>query len=150
MFSYGEGSPTEKLETARLYVDAINRSLDGIPRDRVRLHTCYGINEGPRVHDAELGELIETVFTIEAGAFSFEAANPRHEHAYHVFETVKLPPDTVLPGVISHTPPPTSSSTVAVERSIAPMPQPPGGRRSRSDPRSPRCRVPASTQRAQP
>jgi 5-methyltetrahydropteroyltriglutamate--homocysteine methyltransferase len=103
VFSYGPGSAAEKLETARLYVDAINRSLHGIPRDRVRLHTCYGINEGPRVHDAPLAELIETLFTIDAGAFSFEAANPRHEHAYHVFETVKLPPDTVLlPGVISH------------------------------------------------
>jgi 5-methyltetrahydropteroyltriglutamate--homocysteine methyltransferase len=54
VFSYGAGSAAEKLQTARLYVDAINRSLDGIPRDRVRLHTCYGINEGPRVHDAPL------------------------------------------------------------------------------------------------
>jgi 5-methyltetrahydropteroyltriglutamate--homocysteine methyltransferase len=102
-FSYGAGSPAEKLDTAAAYVDAINRSLEGIPRDRVRLHTCYGINEGPRVHDAPLADLIETLLTIEAGAFSFEAANPRHEHSYHVFETVKLPPDTVLlPGVISH------------------------------------------------
>ena len=102
-FSYGTGSAAEKLETARLYVDAINRSLRGIPRDRVRLHTCYGINEGPRLHDAPLADLIDTLFTIDAGAFSFEAANPRHEHSYHVFETVKLPPDTVLlPGVISH------------------------------------------------
>jgi len=102
-FSYGTGPAGEKLATARLYVDAINRSLRGIPRDRVRLHTCYGINEGPRLHDAPLADLIETLFTIDAGAFSFEAANPRHEHSYHVFETVKLPPDTVLlPGVISH------------------------------------------------
>jgi 5-methyltetrahydropteroyltriglutamate--homocysteine methyltransferase len=84
-------------------VDAINRSLRDIPRDRVRLHTCYGINEGPRVHDAPLADLIQTLFTIEAGAFAFEAANPRHEHAYHVFETVELPPGVVLmPGVISH------------------------------------------------
>jgi len=103
VFSYGTGSTQEKLAVARGYVDAINRSLRGIPRDRVRLHTCYGINEGPRVHDAPLADLIETLFTIEAGAFSFEAANPRHEHAYHVFETVTLPPDVVLmPGVISH------------------------------------------------
>jgi 5-methyltetrahydropteroyltriglutamate--homocysteine methyltransferase len=103
VFSYGTGSTRDKLDVARGYVDAINRSLRGIPRDRVRLHTCYGINEGPRVHDAPLADLIDTLFTIEAGAFSFEAANPRHEHAYHVFETVKPPPGTVLlPGVISH------------------------------------------------
>ena len=102
-FSYGTGPAAEKLATAGRYVDAINRSLRGIPRDRVRLHTCYGINEGPRVHDAPLADLIDTLFTINAGAFSFEAANPRHEHNYHVFETVKLPADTVLlPGVISH------------------------------------------------
>jgi 5-methyltetrahydropteroyltriglutamate--homocysteine methyltransferase len=103
VFSYGTGSAQDKQAQARAYVDAINRSLRGIPRDRVRLHTCYGINEGPRVHDAPLADLIGTLLTIEAGAFSFEAANPRHEHAYHVFETVTLPPETVLlPGVISH------------------------------------------------
>jgi len=103
VFSYGTGSAFEKVAVAAGYADAINRSLQGIPRDRVRLHTCYGINEGPRVHDAPLADLIDTLFTIKAGAFSFEAANPRHEHAYHVFERVKLPPDTVLlPGVISH------------------------------------------------
>jgi len=102
-FSYGTGSAAEKLATARRYVAAINRALDGIARDRVRLHTCYGINEGPRVHDAPLADLIGTLFSIEAGAFSFEAANPRHEHVYHIFETV-TPPDgaVLLPGVISH------------------------------------------------
>jgi 5-methyltetrahydropteroyltriglutamate--homocysteine methyltransferase len=103
VFSYGAGSARDKQAVAQGYVDAVNRSLAGIPRDRVRLHTCYGINEGPRIHDAPLSELIGTLFTIEAGAFSFEAANPRHEHAYHVFESVTPPPDTVLlPGVISH------------------------------------------------
>jgi 5-methyltetrahydropteroyltriglutamate--homocysteine methyltransferase len=103
VFSYGTGTMQEKLETAGRYVDAINRSLRGLPRERVRLHTCYGINEGPRVHDAPLADLIDTVFAIEAGAYSFEAANPRHEHVYHVFESVKPPRDAVLlPGVISH------------------------------------------------
>ncbi len=103
VFSYSTASPEEKLATARLYAAAINRSLRGIPRERVRLHTCYGINEGPRVHDAPLAEFIDVVFTIEAGAFSFEAANPRHEHVYHLFESVAPPPGAVLlPGVISH------------------------------------------------
>jgi 5-methyltetrahydropteroyltriglutamate--homocysteine methyltransferase len=103
VFSYGTGSVEEKLDTARLYADAINRGLQGIPSDRVRMHTCYGINQGPRVHDASLADLIDVLFTIRAGAFSFEAANPRHEHVYHVFESVKPPRDAVLlPGVISH------------------------------------------------
>jgi 5-methyltetrahydropteroyltriglutamate--homocysteine methyltransferase len=102
-FSYGTGSREQKLATAQRYVAAINRSLRGIPRERVRLHTCYGINEGPRLHDAPLADLIETLLTINASALSFEAANPRHEHSYHVFESVTLPPGTVLlPGVISH------------------------------------------------
>jgi 5-methyltetrahydropteroyltriglutamate--homocysteine methyltransferase len=69
----------------------------------VRLHTCYGINEGPRVYDAPLADLIGILLTVEAGALSFEAANPRHEHAYHVFESARLPDGIVLlPGVISH------------------------------------------------
>jgi len=102
-FSYGTGSDEQKRAVARCYVAAINRGLDGIPRERVRLHTCYGINEGPRVHDAPLADLIDILFTIDAGAFSFEAANPRHEHVYHLFESVTPPRDAVLlPGVISH------------------------------------------------
>jgi len=103
VFSYSTASDDEKLATAALYAAAINRSLRGIPRDRVRLHTCYGINEGPRVHDAPLSDLIGVLLTIEAGALSFEAANPRHEHVYHLFESVELPEGMVLlPGVISH------------------------------------------------
>jgi 5-methyltetrahydropteroyltriglutamate--homocysteine methyltransferase len=55
------------------------------------------------VHDAPLADYVDTLFTIQPGAFSFEAANPRHEHVYHAFESVKPPPDAVLlPGVISH------------------------------------------------
>jgi 5-methyltetrahydropteroyltriglutamate--homocysteine methyltransferase len=103
VFSYSAAPAEDKLATAHLYARAINRGLRGIPRDRVRLHTCYGINEGPRVHDAPLADFIDVVFTIQAGAFSFEAANPRHEHVYHVFEAVKPPEGAVLlPGVISH------------------------------------------------
>jgi 5-methyltetrahydropteroyltriglutamate--homocysteine methyltransferase len=103
VFSYHPGPEQARLEKAQRYVTAINRSLRGIDRERVRLHTCYGINEGPRVHDAELADMADTLFSIEAGAFSFEAANPRHEHVYHVFESVR-PPDgaVLLPGVISH------------------------------------------------
>jgi len=102
-FSYGTGTAQEKQAIARRFVAATNRSLRGIPADRVRLHTCYGINQGPRVHDAPLADLTDILFTINAGAFSFEAANPRHEHVYHLFESVTPPPGAVLlPGVISH------------------------------------------------
>ena len=61
-------------------VEAINHALRGIPEDRVRYHTCYGINMGPRVHDMEMKDFIDIVLKIRAGAYSFEASNPRHEH----------------------------------------------------------------------
>ncbi|MGB7180012.1 MAG: epoxyalkane--coenzyme M transferase, partial [Xanthobacteraceae bacterium] len=88
---------------AEIYVEAINNALKGIPAERVRFHTCYGINEGPRLYEASLPQLIGYMLKINAGSYSFEAANPRHEHEYHLFETVKLPDGKVLcPGVITH------------------------------------------------
>jgi 5-methyltetrahydropteroyltriglutamate--homocysteine methyltransferase len=88
---------------AELYVEATNVALDGIPAERVRFHTCYGINEGPRIFEASLADVIEFVFKVNAGSYSFEAANPRHEHEYHLFEEVKLPDGKVIcPGVVTH------------------------------------------------
>jgi 5-methyltetrahydropteroyltriglutamate--homocysteine methyltransferase len=92
-----------KRRRAEIYVEAINIGLKGIPAERVRFHTCYGINEGPRLYEASLRELIGFMLKINAGSYSFEAANPRHEHEYHLFETVKVPDGKVLcPGVITH------------------------------------------------
>ncbi len=85
-------------------VEALNHALRGIPEEMVRHHTCYGINMGPRVHDLELKHLADIILTIHAGAYSFEAANPRHEHEWRLWEEVKLPEGKALiPGVISHT-----------------------------------------------
>jgi len=93
----------QKKRRADIYVEATNTALAKIPADRVRFHTCYGINEGPRLHEADLPQIIEYVLKINAGSFSFEAANPRHEHEYHLFERLKLPEGKVLcPGVITH------------------------------------------------
>jgi 5-methyltetrahydropteroyltriglutamate--homocysteine methyltransferase len=92
-----------KKRRAQIYVEACNRALEGIPPEMVRFHTCYGINEGPRLYEAALSDIIEYVLKINAGSFSFEAANPRHEHEYHLFESVKVPEGKVLcPGVITH------------------------------------------------
>jgi 5-methyltetrahydropteroyltriglutamate--homocysteine methyltransferase len=97
-------SPRERRRRAELYVEAVNYGLRGIPAEQVRFHTCYGINEGPRVHDAPLKDIVDVMLKVNACAYSFEAANPRHEHEYHVWETVKVPEDKVLiPGVITHT-----------------------------------------------
>jgi 5-methyltetrahydropteroyltriglutamate--homocysteine methyltransferase len=94
---------------AELHVEALNHALRDIPREKIRYHTCYGINMGPRVHDLELRHMIDIVLKVKAGAFSFEASNPRHEHEWTVWEHAKLPDGAVLiPGVISH-------STVLVE-----------------------------------
>ena len=57
----------------------------------VRFHTCYGINEGPRLYEASLADIIHYMLKINAGSYSFEAANPRHEHEYHLFERIKFP-----------------------------------------------------------
>jgi 5-methyltetrahydropteroyltriglutamate--homocysteine methyltransferase len=96
-------SPRDAGERADLFVEATNRALHGIPPDRVRFHTCYGINEGPRLHDVDLATVIPWMLKVQATGLSFEGANARHEHEYHVWETVRLPGDRVLlPGVITH------------------------------------------------
>ena len=93
----------QKKRRAEIYVEAINTALTGIPADKVRFHTCYGINEGPRLYEAALSDIIEYMLKVKAGSYSFEAANPRHEHEYHLFEQVKVPEGRVLcPGVITH------------------------------------------------
>jgi 5-methyltetrahydropteroyltriglutamate--homocysteine methyltransferase len=94
---------------AQMHVEALNHALRGIPREKIRYHTCYGINMGPRIHDMEAKDIIDIVLKINAGAFSFEAANPRHEHEWTVWQEAKIPDGVVLiPGVISH-------STILVE-----------------------------------
>jgi 5-methyltetrahydropteroyltriglutamate--homocysteine methyltransferase len=93
----------QKKRRAEIYVEATNGALKGIAPDMIRFHTCYGINEGPRLYEAALTDIIDYVLKINAGSYSFEAANPRHEHEYHVFERVKVPDGKVLcPGVITH------------------------------------------------
>jgi 5-methyltetrahydropteroyltriglutamate--homocysteine methyltransferase len=100
-------SPDEDIEQARAWarrrVDVLNHALRNIPPERVRHHTCYGINMGPRVSDIEMKHLADIIVTIRAGFYSFEMANPRHEHEWRVWEHVKLPDDKVLiPGCVTH------------------------------------------------
>ena len=96
-------TPAQMKRRAEIYVEATNAALKGIPAEKVRFHTCYGVNEGPRIYEAALADVIPYVFKIKAGSYSFEAANPRHEHEYHLFERVKVPAGAVLcPGVITH------------------------------------------------
>jgi 5-methyltetrahydropteroyltriglutamate--homocysteine methyltransferase len=100
-------SPDETVDAARAWarrrIEALNHALRDLPVERVRHHTCYGINMGPRVSDMELKHLADLIVTIRAGHYSFEMANPRHEHEWRVWENVKLPDGKVLmPGCITH------------------------------------------------
>ena len=84
-------------------VELLNHALRGIPGDQVRYHTCYSINMGPRVHDIELKNIVDIMLGVHAGAYSFEAGNPRHEHEWRVWETARLPAGKILiPGVVTH------------------------------------------------
>ncbi len=88
---------------AELRIDALNHALAGIPEARSRYHICWGSWNGPHAFDVPLKDIIDLVLKVRVGHYSFEAANPRHAHEWHVWETVKLRPGKVLiPGVISH------------------------------------------------
>lgn len=92
-----------KDRKAHTYVEAINHSIRNIPEEKIRFHTCYGINEGPRIHEAPMADVAQYMLNVKAGAYSFEAANARHEHEYHIWEDIKLPEGRALiPGVITH------------------------------------------------
>jgi 5-methyltetrahydropteroyltriglutamate--homocysteine methyltransferase len=84
-------------------VEALNHAIRGLPPDRVRFHLCWGSWHGPHVTDLPMRDIVEVMLQINAGAYSFEAANARHEHEYRVWEEVKLPDDKlILPGIVSH------------------------------------------------
>ena len=106
LINYYVKNPDLSVEQCRAWaegqIEAINHALRDIPEDRVRYHTCYGINMGPRVYDMEMKDYIDIVLKIRAGAFSFEASNPRHEHEWKIWEDVKLPDGKlIIPGVIT-------------------------------------------------
>jgi 5-methyltetrahydropteroyltriglutamate--homocysteine methyltransferase len=101
------GDPTmeqdERERMAWTHVEALNHALRDIPTERIRHHTCYGLNHGPRMNDIPLIEVVPYMLAINAGAHSFEVANPRHYHEWRIWEDVKLPEGKILiPGLIGH------------------------------------------------
>ena len=91
---------------AELRVEALNHALKGLPTERIRFHTCYGINIGPRVHEMNLADIVDIMLKVNAGAYLFEAGNPRHEHEWKLWENVTLPEGKIIvPSVISHSTP---------------------------------------------
>lgn len=86
-----------------LRIAAVNRALEGIPEDQVRFHVCWGSWHGPHTTDIPFKDIVDLVLQVNAHGYTFEAANPRHEHEWRIWEDVKLPDDKVIiPGMVSH------------------------------------------------
>ena len=107
MATHYNRTPGASVEECRMFialrVEAVNYALRGIAEDRVRFHTCYSVNIAPRIFDFELKHFVDLMLRISAGAYVIEAANPRHEHEWQVWQETPLPDDKVLiPGVVSH------------------------------------------------
>lgn len=95
--------PAERARNAHEHIDVLNHSLRGIPKDRVRHHTCYGLNHGPRLTDLPMDEVIPWMLQIKVGGYSFEVANPRHSHEWKAWRSFDIPDDVVLiPGLLGH------------------------------------------------
>jgi 5-methyltetrahydropteroyltriglutamate--homocysteine methyltransferase len=99
--------PSLDLETYLAYcrtrVEALNHALDGLPEERVRYHLCWGSWHGPHATDIPLAEIVDLMLSVNAGTYLVEAANVRHEHEYHLWETAQLPEGKKLaPGVVTH------------------------------------------------
>jgi len=91
----------KKFERAR--IDALNHALRGLPAERIRFHICWGSWHGPHTTDIPLADIVDLVLAVNAGAYSVEAGNVRHEHEWRVWQDVKLPDGKLLiPGVVSH------------------------------------------------
>jgi 5-methyltetrahydropteroyltriglutamate--homocysteine methyltransferase len=108
--NWDQFNPAPSVDNYRAFttvrVEALNHALRDIPREQVRFHCCWGSWHGPHTTDLELRHVIDLLLRIDAGSYSFEAANARHEHEWRVWETVELPDDVVLvPGVVSHATP---------------------------------------------
>jgi 5-methyltetrahydropteroyltriglutamate--homocysteine methyltransferase len=92
------------LKQLELHVAAINIGIDGIPRDRVRLHVCWGNNDGPHIYDIAMATILPELYRANVGALSIEFANPRHQHEYEALRVHPLPAHMLLiPGVLDTT-----------------------------------------------
>ena len=100
---YPDMTVAEYRKYATLRVEALNHALRDIPEEKIRLHICWGSNHGPHKNDLPFSDIIDIFLRGRAGCYSFEFANPRHEHEWRVWEDVKLPEGkTIMPGVVGH------------------------------------------------
>jgi 5-methyltetrahydropteroyltriglutamate--homocysteine methyltransferase len=94
--SYQDRPLRDFLGFVERVVTTINTALDNIPRDKVRLHVCWGNYEGPHDCDVALADILPIIQKANVGGFFFPFANPRHAHEYHVFEKLPLADDQIL------------------------------------------------------
>src|SRR5262245_21758850 len=86
-----------------LRIDALNHAIRGLPEDRIRFHLCWGSWHGPHVTDIPMRDIVDVMLAVKCRAYSFEAANVRHEHEWKVWQDVKLPDGKlIMPGIVSH------------------------------------------------
>jgi len=98
-----EPTPEDYRRFTMPKIEALNHALRGLPKDRVRFHLCWGSWHGPHTTDIAMRDIVDVMLKVEAGAYSFEAGNVRHEHEWAVWKDTKLPDDRlILPGVVSH------------------------------------------------
>jgi 5-methyltetrahydropteroyltriglutamate--homocysteine methyltransferase len=98
-----EPSVEAYLRFTRPRIEALNHAIRGLPPERIRFHLCWGSWHGPHSTDIPLADIVELMLEVNAGAYSFEAANARHEHEWKLWREVSLPDEKVIvPGVVSH------------------------------------------------
>src|SRR3989475_3866243 len=101
---YRDLSDAQFVAACEMHVAAINKAIEGIPRDRVRLHCCWGNWDGPHTFDVSLDLILPVLYQANVGALSVEFANPRHQHEYEAVRRHRLPDHMMLlPGVIETT-----------------------------------------------
>jgi 5-methyltetrahydropteroyltriglutamate--homocysteine methyltransferase len=101
---YRDLSDGEFVKRVEKHIAVINAGIEGIPREQVRLHVCYGNWEGPHIHDVALAKILPALYQANVRALSIEFSNPRHAHEYAAFKQHPLPKDMILcPGVIETT-----------------------------------------------
>jgi 5-methyltetrahydropteroyltriglutamate--homocysteine methyltransferase len=94
--SYRDRPLADFIAFVETVVAAINKALENIPRERVRLHVCWGNYEGPHDRDVALRDILPAILKAKAGAIFLPFANPRHAHEFRVLESIPLASDQLL------------------------------------------------------
>ena len=94
--SYQDEPLSAFRDLVALHIRAINHALTNIPRDRVRLHVCWGNSEGPHIYDVPLEEILGLLYEAKVGALVMEMANPRHGHEHRMYRDIPLPEGMML------------------------------------------------------